>query len=123
MHDDDIVELADGEYSHIDNATYIEAHDEYHDCDSDYICYAEDTERHELTEDCWQCNESDKWFTNDIDYELIDGEKVHPDYVPAQDDEDEVEVVAVTDVTIAADPKPVVVADLFDAGKVTITFE
>ena len=85
LSDNDIVELADGEYSHIDNATYIEAHDEYHDCDSDYICYAEDTQRYELTDDCWQCDESSKWFTNDIDYELIDGEKVHPDYVPAQD--------------------------------------
>ena len=85
LSENNIVELADGDYEHIDDAVYIEAHDEYHASNSDYICYAEDTERYELTDDCWQCNESDKWFTNDIDYELIDGEKVHPDYVPAQD--------------------------------------
>lgn len=108
LSDNNIVELADGDYEHLDDAVYIEAHDEYHASNSDDICYAEDTERYELTDDCWQCAESNNWYTDDEDYELIDGEKVHPDYVPEQAElELELEVVAVTDVTVAADPQPI----------------
>jgi hypothetical protein len=95
LSDNDIVTLADGDYSHIDNAVYIEAHDEYYADDDSDICYAEDTGRYELRDDCWQCSDSDKWFTDDVDYVEVDGDKYHPDYAPEEDDEDdEVEVVA-----------------------------
>jgi hypothetical protein len=110
LSDNDIVQLHDGEYEHRDNAVWIESCDEYYEEGDDDICYAEDTGRYELTEDCWLCDESNNWYTDDVDYIEVDGCKYHPDHAPEIDDEDdEVEVAAVTDVTIAAEPRVVAV--------------
>lgn len=87
--DNDIVELANGDYAHRDDAVWVESEDAYYHCDDDDICYAEDTERYELREDCWQCEESNNWYTNDTDYVEIDGDKYHPDHAPEPEDEDE----------------------------------
>lgn len=84
LSDNDIVELANGEYEHMDNAIYIESADAYYHCDDDDICYAEDTGRHELVEDCWQCEASSKWYTDGTDYVEVDGDKYHPDNAPEQ---------------------------------------
>lgn len=80
--DNDIVELHDGEYSHIDNAVYIESCGEYYDCDDDAICYADDTGQYELSDDCWQCESTHLWYTDDIEYVEVDGCKYHPDAAP-----------------------------------------
>ena len=107
LSDNNIVELSCGDYSHIDSAVYIESDNSYYDINSDDICYAEDTERYELRNDCWMCSESGNYYTDDTDYELIDGEKVHPDYAPETDDEDEEdddEVVAEVEVVNMAAP-------------------
>lgn len=82
LSDNDMVELYNGDITHSDNAVFIEAHDEYHHWDSDRICYAEDTDRHELTRDCWQCTATDKWYTDDEDSVEIDGDLYHPDNAP-----------------------------------------
>lgn len=129
LSDNDIVELHDGEYSHIDNAVYIESCDQYYDCDDSDICYADDTGRYELTEDCWQCEATDKWYTDDVDYVEVDGDKYHPDDAPeSAQAELELEVVAVTDVTVAADPQPLAQGltdwlGLDDAAATRVTIE
>ena len=87
LSDNDIVELVDGEYSHIDNAVYIESCDGYYDCNDRDICYAEDTGRYELVEDCWQCEHSKNWYTDDIEYVDHFGEKFHPSVAPEINDE------------------------------------
>ena len=82
--DNNIVQLENGDFAHIDNAICVDGCSWYH-CDDEDIVYAEDAEQYVMREDCWQCNESDKWYTNDTDYELIDGETVHPDHAPQTD--------------------------------------
>lgn len=89
--DNNIVRLADDRYTHIDNAIYIESEDAYYDVDDSDICYAEDTNRYELTHDCWQCEESNAWYTTDIDCVEIDGMSYHPDSAAAQALNDETE--------------------------------
>jgi hypothetical protein len=86
LSDNDIVELADGEYAHIDNAVFIESCDAYYASDDDAICYAEDTGRYELRDDCWQCEGSTLWYTDDQDYIEVDGCKYHPDEAPETDE-------------------------------------
>ena len=90
LSDNNIVALADGEYCDLDEAVWIESVDEYYHHNDRDICYAEDTERYELREDCWQCTETGNWYTDDTDYVEIDGDKYHPDDAPeteTQDDE------------------------------------
>jgi hypothetical protein len=101
LSDNDIVELRDGEYTHTDNAVYVESADEYYHVDDDDVCYAEDTARHELREDCWQCTESGNWYTDDTDSVEVDGKLYHPDHAPESDDEDEdeTETATTTDTT------------------------
>ena len=98
MSDNGIVELHDGEYTHQDNAVYIESSDEYYRSDDDDICYAENTNQHELREDCWQCVESGNWYTDDEDSVEVDGELYHPDHAPETDDEED-ETASTTDTT------------------------
>ena len=88
LRDNDIVELANGEYEHIDNTIYIESADAYYHCDDEDICYAEDTGQHELVEDCWQCEASSKWYTDGTDYVEVDGDKYHPDNAPEVEDDE-----------------------------------
>jgi hypothetical protein len=114
LSDNNIVELHDGEYADLDDAVYVESEDAYYHGDDGDICYAEDTNQYELKDNCWQCEGSSYWFTDDTDYVEIDGDKYHPDHAPEQDEEEaeeeEVEtaveaeptltVTAVVDVTI-----------------------
>jgi hypothetical protein len=82
LDDNSIVELANGEYTHHDNAVYVESADAYYHVDDDDIIYAEDTNRHELLADCWLCAESGNWYTVDEDSVEVDGETYHPDHAP-----------------------------------------
>jgi hypothetical protein len=112
LSDNSIVELANGEYEHHDNAVYIESADAYYHVDDDDICYAEDTGRYELREDCWCCSESGNYYTDDEDSVEVDGDLYHPDHAPEQEEEDVEEsetaveaeptltVTAVVDITI-----------------------
>ena len=98
LSDNNIVELHDGEYEHTDNVTYIESEDAYYRDDDEDICRAEDTDRYELTEDCWQCEESGNWYTDDCeDYVMVDDHKYHADHAPAVDEEDEDETETETE--------------------------
>jgi hypothetical protein len=89
LSDNDIVELHDGEYEHTDNAVYIESEDAYYSDGGDDICYAEDSSRHELKDNCWQCAESGNWYTDDTDNVEVDGDLYHPDHVPEVDEDEE----------------------------------
>jgi hypothetical protein len=76
------LELHDGEYEHTDNAVYIESEDAYYSDGDDDICYAEDSNRYELKDNCWQCTESGNWYTEDTDNVEVDGDLYHPDHAP-----------------------------------------
>lgn len=89
LSDNNIVELHDGEYEHMDNAVYIDSVDEYYHCDDEDICYAEDTNQYELKDNCWYCEGSNRWYTDDEDYVEIDGITYHPDHAPEIEDETE----------------------------------
>ena len=89
LSDNDIVELANGEYEHSDNAVYVESEDAYYHCDDDDICYAEDSGEYDLKDNCWQCTESGNWYTNDTDSVMVDCALYHPDHAPEQETEDD----------------------------------
>jgi hypothetical protein len=82
LSDNNIIELHDGEYEHRDNAVYIESADAYYREDDEDICYAENTNQHELREDCWCCEESGNYYTDDEDSVEVDGKLYHPDHAP-----------------------------------------
>ena len=88
LDDNSIVELANGEYAHSDNAVYIESQDAYYHVDDDDICLTEDTGEYELKEDCWQCTESGNWYTEDTDNVEVDGDLYHPDNAPEPETND-----------------------------------
>ena len=87
LDDNSIVELHDGEYTHQDNAVYIESQDCYYHVDDDDICHTEDSSQYELKEDCWQCTESGNWYTEDTDSVEVDGDLYHPDHAPEPEEE------------------------------------
>jgi hypothetical protein len=88
LSDNSIVELANGEYAHSDNAVYIDSADAYYHVDDEDIVYAENTHQHELRDDCWSCAESGNYYTNDEDSVEIDGESYHPDHAPEPETND-----------------------------------
>jgi hypothetical protein len=61
---------------------YVESCDAYYHVDDDDTCYAEDTGRYELKDDCWQCQSTYNWYTDDTDNVEVDGSLYHPDNAP-----------------------------------------
>lgn len=105
LSDNDIVELENGDYEHLDNAVFIESEDAYYHVDSDRIvqdlhneyqlldnCVELESGEYALEDECWQCQSTLDWFhEDDIDPVIVDGETYHPDYAPegATDDTDD----------------------------------
>jgi hypothetical protein len=89
LSDNNIVELVDGDYTHIDNAVYVESRESYYHEDDvgRYVVYAEDTGEYAMIDDCWKCHESKNWYTSDTEYVDLDGETYHPDNVPETEEE------------------------------------
>ena len=103
--DNNIVELHDGEYEHSDHAVYVESEDAYYYEDDEDICYAEDTNQHELKDNCWCCTESGNWYTEDTDNVEIDGDLYHPDHAPEVDEEEDEEE---DETAVEAEPTPTI---------------
>ena len=95
LSENNIVELADGDYACQDEACYIERLDEYHLLDDCVHC--EHSNEYELSDDCkqlhdgeyaheddcWQCEHSHEWYLDDeagIRYETECGKLVHIDH-------------------------------------------
>ena len=88
LHDNNIVELEDGEYACLDDCVQI--HDEWYTNDDPRICYAEDIEEYALKDDCWQCDGSNNWYTNETAALMdSDGNRYHEDHAPEQTTEEE----------------------------------
>lgn len=117
LSDNSIVELHDGEYAHTDNAVYIDSEDAYYHVDDDDICYAEDSHQYELTDNCWCCAESGRWYTDDEEYVVVDGETYHPDDAPEVDDDEEDEA---EEVETAVEAEPTLIANAIETVDVTI---
>ncbi len=97
-----IVELANGEYEHTDDA--VEVGGEWYHIDDENICRTTDTDEFLLKDDgCWQCAESGDWYTDSVDYVEIDNTIYHPDHAPATDDDDD-EAVSEGDTAVAVAP-------------------
>ena len=87
LSDNNIVELYDGDYAEMDDCVMIG--DDWYLTDDDRICRPEDSDDYWLIEDCWQCEESGNWYTDDTAYVEVDGNKYHPDNAPEQETEEE----------------------------------
>jgi hypothetical protein len=98
LDDNNIVQLNNGDYTHHDNAVYIESADAYYHVDDEDIVYAEDTNQHELKDNCWCCEESGNWYTDDEEPVDIDGAKYHPDHAP-EPEQAELDLETTTDTT------------------------
>lgn len=99
--ENNIVQLENGDYEHIDNAVEIDG-DWYHNED-DGIVYDDFNERYQLTDNCnctedmgfvhesdtWQCHATDNWYTTNIEPVTIDGETYHPDHAPETESNEE----------------------------------
>lgn len=109
LSENSIVELANGNYAHIDNAVYIESEDAYYHIDDEAICYAEDSHQYEMTDNCWVCEATDKWYTNDEEPVEVDGKTYHPDNAPEVDD-DEAEEDEEPEVEVAIFPVTIDIA-------------
>ena len=117
LSDNNIVQLHDGEYSHSDNAVYVESADEYYYCDDEAVCFDDYNNQYELRENCvdladgsichrddaWQCEHSNEWYSDaDRDkYSVeVNGKLCHKDHAPETDDETtEVSTEASTETT------------------------
>jgi hypothetical protein len=83
LSDNEIVELENGDYASMDDCVLI--NDEWYLTDDERVCHAEDIEDYCLTEDCWRCEESGNWYTDDTACVEIDGSLYHPDHAPEQE--------------------------------------
>jgi hypothetical protein len=94
LSDNGIVELHTGDYTHSDNATWIESESAYYPSESDDICFTKAGE-YELRDDCvelddgeyclesdaWCCEHSGEWYENDVDSMTTKcGKRIHEDY-------------------------------------------
>ena len=98
--DNDIVELANGDYRHSDKAVLCTDDDEWYADDDEDLVYCEYDSQYHLVHNCvdtedegwvhkddaWQCTGSDRWYSDNTDYVEIDDCRYHPDHTPAQED-------------------------------------
>ena len=100
LSDNGIVELHTGDYTHSDNATWIECASAYYRSDDDDICYTKAGE-YEMRDDCvelhdgewclsddaWCCEHSGDYYENEIDSVTTKGGKrIHEDYADEYED-------------------------------------
>ena len=92
-----IVQLANGDYEHTDNVVVCDDDREWYHAEDDDIVYCDYDSRYHLADNCvntedegyvhqddaWQCAGSSNWYSDNTDYVEVDGEKYHPDHVPA----------------------------------------
>lgn len=84
--DFDIVELHNGDYTHLDNACMDYDSDEYYHTDDigTEIFYCEDDNEYH-SESYWQCAGSNLYYSNDIESIELDGELYNPENVKDKD--------------------------------------
>ena len=80
LDDNNIVELENGEYEHVDEA--IEIDGEWYSVDDDRICLFQDTQEWGMQSDGWQCVHSCDWYTDAVECVEVNGEKYLPKYCP-----------------------------------------
>jgi hypothetical protein len=101
LDDNEIVELADGEYEHMNNAVYVDSAGEWYHCDDERVvcdhngehqlhddCVCLDNGEYALTEEAFYCEGRNKWYLLDLlEPVIVDGKTYHPDYAPETNEE------------------------------------
>jgi len=84
--DFDIVELHNGDYTHLDNACMDYDRNEYYHTDDigTEIVYCEDDNEYH-SENYWQCNESKLYYSDNIESVELDGELYNPENLKDKD--------------------------------------
>jgi len=77
LDDNNIVELDNGDYEHVDEAIEIDGC--WYTQDDERICLFQDTQEWGMQCDGWQCVASCDWYTDAVEGVEVDGEKYHPD--------------------------------------------
>lgn len=120
LSDNNIVELANGDYCSMDDAVYVD--DEWYHTDDDAIV-CDYTGGYQMRDDCvelhdgewalldetWECQGSGNFYLYDDDAPVeIDGNMYHEDYVP---EPEEVEPCPVRDVCLSIEPTTVTIKE------------
>lgn len=85
LSDNDIIELANGEYEHEDNAVQIDG-DWYHVDDDDIVCLGDG--EYAMRDNAYECAGDGRWYSKDDEPPVeVDGDYYHPDNAPEQDEE------------------------------------
>ena len=85
LDDNNIIELDNGEYEHVDEAIEIDGN--YYTQDDERICLFQDTQEWGMQSDGWQCAASCDWYTDSVECVEVDDEKYHPDNAPETEGE------------------------------------
>jgi len=101
LEDNNIVELANGDYEHTDNAVYVENTGGWYHCEDtrpvvdhngeyqlsdDCVCL--DNGEYALTDEAFYCEGSSEWYLrDDFDPVIVDGKTYHPDHAPETNEE------------------------------------
>ncbi len=94
LDDNNIVRLRNGELCDLDDA--VEVDDDWYHCDDERICHDAYNDCYAMRDDCvelhdgtmcaeadaWMCTHTKDWYSNDVDYVDVCGEKFHPDVAP-----------------------------------------
>lgn len=80
LDDNNIIELENGDYEHVDDA--IEIDGDYYTQDDERICLFQDTQEWGMCDDGWQCVHSCDWYTDAVECVEVGGEKYLPKYCP-----------------------------------------
>ena len=85
LEDNNIIELDNGDYEHVDEA--IEIDGSFYSVDDENICLFQDTQEWGMQSDGWQCAESCNWYTDAVECVEVNDEKYHPDHAPETEGE------------------------------------
>jgi hypothetical protein len=101
LEDNEIVELANGDYEHMNNCVFIESAGEWYRDDDDAVvhdhngyaqllddCVCLDNGEYALTDEAFYCEGSNEWYLLDnLDPVIVDGKTYHPDHAPETNEE------------------------------------
>jgi hypothetical protein len=85
LDDNNIIELDNGDYEHVDEAIEIDGN--WYTVDDDRICLFQDTQEWGMCDDGWQCAASCDWYTDSVECVEVNDERYHPDHAPETEGE------------------------------------
>ena len=87
LSDNGIVELENGEYESMDECVHVD--DEWYHVDDERIVRCTDDDEYHMMDDCWCCSASGDWYSDSVEFVMVNDEKFHPENAPVVEGESE----------------------------------